>query len=84
MCGALILTFKNQSPAKTLKSKLTFRDIKRTKSFSRFFVSPPQNRAGCHVLTLWADKRAPARSAALGAGDSLSASWAPRGHPLGW
>lgn len=36
MCGALILTFKNQSPAKTLKSKLTFKDIEGNLFFSGF------------------------------------------------
>lgn len=38
MCGALILTFKNQSPAKTLKSKLTFKDIEG--NFFFFWVPP--------------------------------------------
>lgn len=41
MCGALILTFKNQSPAKTLKSKLTFRDMEGNFFFLGSLHPPP-------------------------------------------
>lgn len=37
MCGALILTFKNQSPAKSLKSRLTFKGFE----WNHFFFHPP-------------------------------------------
>lgn len=51
MCGALILTFKNQSPAKTLKSKLTFKDIEGN-FFSGFppATAPPAMELGGDIF----------------------------------
>lgn len=53
MCGALILTFKNQSPAKTLKSKLTFKDIEGNLFFLGSPPAPPRllwNWVGIYLL----------------------------------
>lgn len=47
MCGALILTFKNQSPAKTLKSKLTFKDIEGNLFF---FLGSPHHHPACYGI----------------------------------
>ena len=58
MCGALILTFKNQSPAKTLKSKLTFKDIEGN-FFSGFppSTTPPAVELGGDIFAyFWTPK----------------------------